>query len=315
MNIVSLAVLKIVLVSFLGVYLYRRKFISPDSLKFLTFFVIDISIPCLIFSRLIEGLSGVSIAQVIFFLFFSLLVFFAGVILGGLFSIKMPLVYRREFISGISFQNAGYLPLSLSFFLLSGQRLDDFLVYILLNLLGFNIILWSVGSFIIFRNKGQKFKLKSIFTPPVTSTLIALFMVYTGLANLAPKFLLSPMKMVGDTSFVLSMIILGSWLAQVDIKGLLKKIALVGWLSFVKLMVMPGVFLFFVVKFEVFSLLGLFIILQSAMPSAASLPIIVNLKGADSKFISQGVLMTHLLSIFTIPFWVAIFLNISGFYL
>ena len=57
-----------------------------------------------------------------------------------------------------------------------------------------------------------------------------------------------------------------------------------------------------------------FIVLEAAMPSAASLPLVVNLRGANSEFASQGVFLTHLLCIFTVPIWLGIFLNISGFY-
>ena len=69
----------------------------------------------------------------------------------------------------------------------------------------------------------------------------------------------------------------------------------------------------FVIKFDVVSIFGLFIVIQTAMPSAVSLPIVVNLHKADSEFVSQGVLLTHILSIFTIPLWVGLYLKLSHF--
>jgi len=51
--------------------------------------------------------------------------------------------------------------------------------------------------------------------------------------------------------------------------------------------------------------------LQAAMPSAVSLPIVADLNGADSEFVSQGVFFTHILSIFTIPLWLGLYLKIS----
>ncbi|UCD15878.1 MAG: AEC family transporter [Candidatus Omnitrophota bacterium] len=314
MHIISLAIVKLALVAFLGFFLYRKKYIEKASLEFLTFFVIHISIPFLIFSHLIESLKGVSIHNLGVFLAISFFVFFAGIILGLLFSFK-PIVgaNRREFISGVSFQNAGYLPMNIAVFLFPPDLREKFLVYIFLYLLGFNIIMWSVGSYFIFKSKGDNFKLKSIFTPPVLSTVAAVILVYTSASSFIPHIILVPMRMIGDTSFVFSMIILGCWLAQVSMRGVYRRLICLGWLSFLKLMVMPLIFLVFIIKFGIFSLLGLFILLQAAMPSAASLPIIVDLRGADSEFISKGVFITHLLSIFTIPFWVGIFLQVSGF--
>jgi len=314
MNIISLAVVKLVLVAFLGFWLYRKNYIESNSLKFLTFFVINISIPFLIFSHLIENLKGVSVYNVGAFLFISFFIFFVGTILGSLLSFK-PIVgcHKKEFISGVSFQNAGYLPMNIAVFLLPAELREQFLVYIFLYLLGFNISMWSVGSYFIFKNKGDSFNFKSLLTLPVVSTIIAVIFVYAGISSFIPDVILSPMKMIGNTSFVFSMIILGCWLAQVSIKGMYKRFVCLGWLSFLKLMVMPLIFLGLIVKFGIFSLLGLFILLQSAMPSAASLPIIADFRGADSEFISQGVFITHLLSMFTIPFWVGLFLQVSGF--
>ena len=128
-----------------------------------------------------------------------------------------------------------------------------------------------------------------------------------------PSLILAPVRMVGDVSFVLSMLILGSWLAKIKLKGLSQRLFYIGEASFLKLIVLPLLFLILVMKAEIFSLLGLFIVLQAAMPSAASLPIIANLRRADSEFVSQGVFLTHILSIVTITFWIAMYLRLSGF--
>jgi predicted permease len=48
------------------------------------------------------------------------------------------------------------------------------------------------------------------------------------------------------------------------------------------------------------------------MPSAASLPIVAQIYKADNNFISQGVFLTHLFSIFTIPIWFSLW-EIAGF--
>jgi predicted permease len=313
MNIVSLAIIKLVLVAFLGFFIYRRKFLDGNSLNFLTFFVINISIPFLVFSRLIEGLKDVPIYNVAGFLFLSFIIFFVGLILGIIFSFKTAGLRRREFISQVSFQNSGYLPMNIAFFLFSGVVKDQFLVYTFLYLLGFNIIIWSVGSFFIFRQKGQKFQLRSIFNSPVIGASAAILFVYLKLSHFLPEIILGPMRMVGNTSFVLSMIILGGWLAQVRVKSAYKNLLCIGWLSVIKLIIMPLIFFVFIVKFQIFSLIGLFILMQAAMPSATSLPIIASLRGGDSEYVSQGVFLTHLLSIFTIPLWVGMFLKVSGF--
>ena len=313
MGIVALAVIKLSLVALLGFYLYRKNFIKDGSLKFLISFIINFAFPFLIFSNLIENYQTVLTHSVGKFIIISVGIFLAGYILGLVASFKGSHKFRGEFISLISFQNGGYLPINIAFFLFPPGVRERFLVYAFLYLLGFNIIMWSIGGSFVFKGNMRKFKLKSIFFPPIISTIVSLMLIYIGLAKFIPTVVISSLKIVGETSFVLSAIILGCWLAKVNLKGLLGRSFIIGKAAGLKLIVLPLFFFIAVVSFKIFSLLGLFIVLQAAMPSAVSLPIVANLNNADSEFVSQGVFFTHILSILTIPLWLGLYLKVSGF--
>ena len=202
--------------------------------------------------------------------------------------------------------------MNIAFFLFPPDVREKFLVYIFLYLLGFNIIMWAVGSFFIFKRREDKFRFKEILTPPIIGTVIALLLVYTNIARFIPALIMDPVKMLGEMSFVLSMVVLGCWLAKVELRGLSESLLLIGEASVLKLIILPLLFLAGVVNFKIFSLLGVFIVLEAAMPSAASLPIVVNLRGGNSEFVSQGVFLTHLIGMLTIPLWLGI-LKIFGF--
>ena len=313
MGVVSLAVIKLSLVALLGFFLFKKGYIKDETLSFLGFFVINVSVPCLIFAHLITN-SKLVISQSLWgFAGLSVVIFSLGYLLGKVSYVGKDKKFKDEFISLVSFQNAGYLPMNIAFFLFSKKIREEFLVYIFLYLLGFNVIMWSLGSFLIFKRKGEIFKLKSILTAPIVSTLFALLIVYTRIASFVPSLIVSPVKMVGETSFVLSVLILGCWLAKVKLSRLYSRLFMLFEASFLKLVVLPFLFLIFVIKFQIFSLFGLFVILQVAMPSATSLPIIVTLRGADSEFVSQGVFLSNIFSIFTIPLWLGLYLHFSGF--
>lgn len=311
---IALTVIKLALIAGLGFILYRRKFIDEKVLRFLTFFVINISIPCLFFSQLIKNYQTVISGSLWFFLAASLIIFLIGLLLGFLLSFKKQNL-RREFLFAVSLQNAGYLPMNIAYFFLPENLRGEFLVYIFLYLLGFNILMWSVASFFIFKRKQEGFRAKSLLNLPVLGTLIALFFIYTNTANFIPALILSPVMMVGETSFVLSMIILGSWLAKVEIKDIYKRQAIILKAAFIKLVILPALAFFLVLKFEFFSLLGLFLVLEAAMPSAASLPIVADMRGGDGSFTSQCVFITHLLSVLTVPVWVGLYLHLVPFIL
>lgn len=313
MGAVFVAVMKLFLISLLGFFLYRRNLIKEEGLRFLTFLVINYTVPCLIFSNLIENAQIVLAHSLTIFIVLSLSIFLLGYSLGFLASFKRKLALRSQFISLVSFQNSGYLPITIAFFLFPPGLRENFLVFVFLYLLGFNIILWSIGSSFIFKRADLKFRLKGLFIPPITSTIVALGLVYTQAAKFIPSLFTSPLKIVGETSFVLSAVILGCWLARVELRGFSKRLFLLSQATILKLIVLPLLFLIGVISFKLFSLLGLFIILQAAMPSAVSLPIVANLRGADSEFVSEGVFFTHIVSIFTIPLWVGLYLKLSGF--
>ncbi|MFO8052400.1 MAG: AEC family transporter [Candidatus Omnitrophota bacterium] len=310
---IALSVIKLTLIACFGFVLYRQKIIDKRVLKFLTLFVINFSIPCLFFSHLIEDYQTVLSHPLWIFLGISFVVFLSGLILSILISWGRNKTKKREFFSVVSFQNAGYLPMNIAYFLFAKELKNEFLVYVFLYLLGYNILMWSIGSFFIFKKKNESFRFKSLLKPPVTGTLFALLLIYTHTARFVPSVLLSPIKMIGETSFVLSMIILGCWLAKIEIKDIYRRWFILLEASFLKLIVLPFLVFLAVLRFEFFSLLGLFIILEAAMPSAASLPIVVNMRGADSKFVSQCVFITHLFSIGTIPLWLGLYLKFTPF--
>ncbi|MDD3297014.1 MAG: AEC family transporter [Candidatus Omnitrophica bacterium] len=313
MEIVSIAVIKLSLIAFLGFCLYRRSVLSEQALKFLSFFIVNVTMPFLIFSSLVSNSTIVATRPIWIFVLISVVIFGVGYLLGLAVSLRRSHEFKKEFIGMVSFQNGGYLPMNIAFFLFPAGIREEFLVYIFLYLFGFNIIFWSVGSFFVFKNKGDRFKLRSIFTPPILSTILALLFVYTNTVNFLPGILLDPLRMVGETSFVFSAIILGCWLAKIKPKGIFSKLFIASEAGILKLFIMPAIFLSVLLGFNISSLLGMFVILQASMPSAVSLPIIADLRGGDSEFASQGVFLTNIASMITIPLWVGLYLKLTGF--
>jgi len=312
MGMLSLAIIKLTLIALFGFCLYKKTIIKQETLDFLTFFIINFSIPFLIFSNLIENSNTVLDNHLMQFMIASLAIFLVGYFFGTALLFKKGTESKKEFLSLVSLQNAGYLPMNIVLFFFPQNLREQFLVYIFLYLLGFNILMWSIGSFFIFRKEKEKFKIKEFFTPPVTATFIALFFVYTHTARFIPSLVLSPIKMIGQTSFVVSMVVLGCWLAKVKLQGIAKKLFVIGQAAFIRLAVVPFVFLVLIMFFRAYSFFWFFILLEAAMPSAASLPIVVSARGADSEFVSQGVFATHILCIFTVPLWLGIYIKFAG---
>ncbi|MDD5195163.1 MAG: AEC family transporter [Candidatus Omnitrophica bacterium] len=312
MAIISFAIIKLTVIAVLGYFFYKKRLIEEKVFNFLIFFVVNFTIPFMAFSHIIENTASVLKPPLIFILL-SVSIFLVSFVLGFIFSFKRGHEFKKEFISLVSFQNCGYLPLNIALFLFPAHLREEFIVYVFLYILGFDIIMWSVGSYFIFRKTGEEFKPKTLLTPPIVGTLIALILVYSNTARFIPGVIAVPMKMVGDTSFVLSMLILGCWLAKIKLEHFFDKLFIILEASFLKLVMLPFLFLLLLIKLDVSSLLGFFVVLQASMPSAVTLPIVVNLRKADSELVSQGVLFTHIFSIITVPLWLGLYMKISGF--
>jgi len=312
MLVSSIAIIKLALISLFGFFLYRRKIVSDTTLKFLSSFVINWSVPFLFFSHLISQAQIVVNHNLGTFLFLSLVIFLVGFLIGLALTWRKDSKFKKEIISLISFQNSGYLPMNIAVFLFLGKTRETFLVYTFLYLLGFNIIIWSLGSFLIFKEKKQKLKLKSLLNPPAVSTLLALLFIYTNTAKFLPALIIEPMKMVGETTFVISMIVLGCFLGKINLDQIRHRFYDMLVPSLVRLLLIPCIFFIVLLKLKITSLLGTFLIIQAAMPCAVSLPIIAQIWSADSELISQGVFLSHLMGILTVPIWFYIMAS-SGF--
>ncbi len=312
MMLIFSAVIKMVFIIFLGFYLYRKEILKEEALNFLTLFVINITVPFLIFSNIATHFNPLKMPSPFLFLGISTALFLIGLLVGIISSLTAGSSIKREFILLVSFQNCGYLPMTLSMFLFDIPRQRIFLNYIFLYILGFNILMWSVASYLILKKKEERFRVNSLFTPPILSIVVSLVLVYSGLKKFIPQFIIPPIEMIGKTSFVLSMIVLGGWLAKSSLRMYIKDANIIK-VIFIKLVVIPLIVFVLILKIRLYSLLGLFILIEASMPSAASLPIVASIHGADSKFISYGVFVTHLVSIATIPIWIELFVRVASF--
>jgi predicted permease len=126
---------------------------------------------------------------------------------------------------------------------------------------------------------------------------------------------LSPMKIVGDISFPVSMIVLGAWLAKSRVPRGFSEIKPLLNIAIVKLVVVPALFFVAALKLDIVPFLGLFIVIEASMPSAATMPIIADIHNANSEFTSQGVFFTHLVALVTVPVWIELYLKVTGFVL
>jgi predicted permease len=307
-RVTGIAVSQIFLLAAIGFLLVKGRFLSNEGMDSISNLVMDVTLPVLIFCQLVKDFSFSAYPDWWIFPLLSLIVTVIGLVAGFLF---LPLIkgeqHKLQFLSLVGFQNSGYLPLALSAALLSGEALSAMFIYLFLFLAGFNLVMFSVGVHILNFHKEKKFNWANLLSMPVVVTLFSLVIIYFGLNRFIPDDFIKPLRMLGDATLPLAMLVVGGNLAEINLKNINKKE--ISLLILAKMLILPAIGLVLVSVFNIPKLIGLLLIIQLAVPSAVTLSVILRSYKKEDLLVSQGILLTHLASVVTIPLFLIIYFS------
>ncbi|MDD4956249.1 MAG: AEC family transporter [Candidatus Omnitrophica bacterium] len=306
-GVVASTITKIFLLAFTGYAMYFFKLVDDNFTDRMSLLLIWIFFPALIISKTTSHFSFAEYPLWWIFPLVSVVFCFVGMVSGRITLLFMGKgVPWREFVCVTGFQNCGYLPITLITFSFAGMMSEKLLIYTFLFIQGFNLIIWSVIPVFLSGGNGGKVKIHNILNPPVMATVLSLIWVAVVGKGAVPDIVADPLLKLGAASYPVAMLLLGFYLCRYKVFApKRKRVMLVA--SLVKLLVVPAVI------FPVLMLVGFprdmkfFLLLESMMPSAVSLVAIGSFTGADNEFLSGTVFYTHVLSLVTIPLWVAAF--------
>jgi len=305
-KITGLAVTQIFILGAIGYFLVKKDILGQDGLRSLSRLVIEVIFPILIFTRLVGKFNFNIYPNWWIFPLASIIITIAGLVIASPFSLLIRGNKNKlQFLSLVGFQNSGYLPLALVAALLPADKMDTMFIYIFLFLLGFDLVVWSLGVYMLTFVRTKRFELGSLFSPPVIANLLSLILIFLGLNKLIPHFIFRPLEMVGDCTLPLAMFMVGGNIASGRFDRLDKKA--VALMSLAKLVILPLLGLFLILKLRLPGLMGLLILMQLAMPPATSLSLITRHYQKEDSLISQGIFFGHILSLLTIPVFLSLY--------
>jgi hypothetical protein len=308
-KITSLAMAQIFILGVLGYYLVKKNMLSHSGLEALSRLVIQIIFPALIITQLLANFSFSLYPNWWIFPLISLAITLVSLVLGVILLKLVKLKNNKlQFLSLVSFQNSGYLPLALAAAMFTGTQLSNIFIYIFLFLLGFDLVAWSLGIYMLTYEKETRFKLQHIFSPPVIASLSTLILIALGLNKFIPAAIFKPIQMIGNCTLPLALMVVGGNIALVQLKNIDKKG--VGFFLLGKLIILPALGLWIVLKLGLPQLFGFLIVMQLAMPSATSLSVIMRRYNKEDALISQGVFFSHVISLITIPIFLGLYLSL-----
>lgn len=294
----------------IGFFLVRRGILKNEGLDAVSRLVIEVALPLLIFCQLVRDFSFSLYQNWWVFPLLSLAITLAGLILGAAFCVFIKGgQYKLQFVNLVTFQNSGYMPLALVAALLPKEKADIMFIYIFLFLLGFNLVIWSLGVYALTFTRAKKFELGSIFSPPVIATIVSLGLIALGAQRFIPPTILKPLKMFGDCTLPLALLVVGGNLAQIQLGRIDKRAVILSALA--KLVILPLAGLALILKFKLPELLGLLLLIELAVPSAMSLSVIIRHYKKEDLLISQGIFVSHVLSLVTIPIFLSLYFTLG----
>ena len=333
----AVATIQIFLVGLLGFLLVRRNFLSSEGLNVLSRFIIEITLPIFIFCALIKDFSFSLYPNWWIFPILSLIITALGLAIGYIFiGLDKGISQKRQFLSLVAFQNSGWLPLPLVAALLPEAEARVLFIYIVMFLLGFNLVIWSFGVWLLsertiypvrkfvstspqsfsimvknlLSNGVKNFELGSLFSPPVIATGLSLLFIALGINKWMPAAILKPLKMLGDCTLPLAMIVVGANLGGIAMRGEDNNREIL-YVVLAKLMVLPLIVFIILFSFPLPYLVKLLVIIQASMPAATNLSIICRHYKVEDRLVTKAIFWTHVASIITIPLVLALFKSVA----
>lgn len=297
------------ILALLGFIFIRRNLVKDSDLSYMSWLVIDVTMPALFFVQVING--GFSFENKGLFYCFAagLLIPFAAYALSFPVFSKFPLKLGEK--SAIRFAaivgNSSFIPLPLAMALWGSDGVNACLAYVL----GSNIFLFSFGIAMLGESRGNKNHLFSmVFKHPQAIAFAAgaiLFFFHLS----PPGWVLDPLDALGRATIPLAMLITGGILGResFSLEGKQRPLLI---LALFKLLLIPALVYLVILPFKNNQIVNLhlsLILLEASMPSLASAAAYARRFGGDAAMASSGTLVTTLCSLITVPLWMQLWMS------
>lgn len=172
------------------------------------------------------------------------------------------------------------------------------LAYAVLYDVGVTIAFCSVAIMALQGRSAQKGSWRGLINPALIATALAI--ISNWLQVKIPEVILAPLQIMGNATIPLAMLIMGYLLSglKVNWRMLDRDLALV---CFCKLLLSPLFAYLLMLPLNLNPVVRMVVLMQAAMPSMASTPVLVEKYGGDGEFAVMAVFFTTILSMVTIP--------------
>lgn len=298
------SILTLFIIGMVGYFARRVEILKEETISNIPRFLLEITLPCMVISSMQMPYSPEKLGDIKTILIVSVVVYLASF----LFSLIIPSMLRLDkgenkgvYQFMTIFSNVAFIGYPVLIAIYSKEAI----FYAAIYNLPFNFLVFTLGIYIL-QNNMKKISLKSFINPGFISVIIGFIFYFFSIS--LPSIILDPMTMIGDLTTPLSMVFIGASLSHVNFKKIL-----LDWrlyiISFVRLLIIPIILLFALRGILDDKLLIGIPVVISGMPVAANCAIMAKQYGGNSDLASEGIFITTMLSMVSIPFLVYMIIN------
>lgn len=290
----------------IGIFLYKKKMLSEMTSKQISGLIVNVTNPALLISSALQEGPKVSLRELGITLGVDLIIY--GILIGASFLIprilRVPDKYHYAYQMLTIFGNVGFIGIPLATAVLGTESLIFVSIY---NLL-YNFIIYTFGISLLERaaselsnqkvEQTQGMRWKRLVNVGTVSAVMTIIIYLSGFR--APAVLSSTLNYIGQSTTLLSMLVLGVSVAQMTMRDIFSHPKLYGFILMRQILLPMGCVLLFR-PFLSNPLILNTMALMLAVP-AGNLPLMLSKQlRIDTDTISQGIILTTMLSLVTIP--------------
>lgn len=294
----------LVIFAFIGIgfLAYKVNCLTEESVQHLTKLMINVTGPCMLITSITEN----EVSETLFHAAVQMLIgtavfFIVGIFIASLFLklLKVPEEDFGVYNMLITTQNSGFMGFPLSQGIFGSQGL----FFMVLSNLVMNIYMYTLGILQIHmgsKKTEQNWKnaLKSLLNPCSVASVVGLLLLMMQFD--IPAFVNDIMKPLGDATIPVSMVVLGVQLGSSRIREILKNRRLIG-ITAISLLIWPLLTFLAVNWLPLYLYVKVIMIYAAALPGMVMLVALAEQEGKNAQAAAEGVAMTTLFSMLTLP--------------
>ncbi|MFI3325579.1 MAG: AEC family transporter [Clostridia bacterium] len=289
----SQVLIMLILVS-VGFFLYKFGKLKDSTIGDLTWLLLNVIIPCLIFSSFASVESGtISPISLIMAVVCAFLSIFSAIVVSKFLFKKEPIERQKVLRFSVIFSNAAFMGLPLVTSVLS----DSAIIFASFYIAVFNFLTFTYGYNLMSSDKNVN-KLKVLVNPGTIGIALGL-PIYLLNINL-PEIILAPIQSLEGLNTPIAMIIIGTYIAKMKLNDFVNdKAVYVACLY--RLILVPILILGIFMLINPGDELLLSTLIQGSAPTAATTALFAISYNGDAKLASKTVAISTILSLITLP--------------